>query len=213
MGNRIAWGENIFMPELSSFGKELKAVSAKPITGIFLVVYDSKQPWTTRHLREAQVILRKRQPSTASFHIVFVADAERTWQIYEDDPAILDELPSNGDSVMSLGRLHNEALRFWLEEQSEYSHCRGREQREEMGRITGNWPIFLERFHDFFISSGKHFDKAVENANKVWQEPKSMPITLDDLKLRVSDTHSVFWKVWLKLTCLMIFLNMRFLMP
>jgi hypothetical protein len=176
-GKKIMWGINsLFVGEVADFGKRLKAKMAGAEAGTYAIVYESTEPWTVKHVREAISVIRRKTSIASNFHVLFIADPQQAWQVFQDDNQLYDALMASDEQFMSLGHMHDESMRYWLEEQSEYSLSRSNEHRIRLTEKTGGWPVLVEHFHKIFIDVGKDFEKALQRFDATWSEKPVMPL-------------------------------------
>ncbi len=188
---KIMWGmNNLFAADLADFGKRLKARMANAEAGTYAVVYESSLPWSIKHIREAMSVIRKKGSPSYSFHVIFVADPNQVWSILQDDRKLFDELLEGDDRLMRLGKMHDQSLRYWLEEQPDYSLSRSKENRVRLMEKTGGWPVMVEHFHKTFLECGKDFNMAVQRIENGFVKGGSLPFKIEDVIIEANDLRA-----------------------
>lgn len=164
-------GSSYFSEDPTSFTRGLRDAMVSASDGVVLVLYDATIAWGERHVALAQQVTRSIQHQERSVHVLFVADVERVWQLTEDNLEFFERMSeSDGDGVICPLPAHDEAVRFWIEEQPEFSSFRDPELRKRMIQMTGAWPTNLDRFRKDYISAEKKF----EGVESMWSNPRDL---------------------------------------
>lgn len=130
--------------ELDGFQAALAALNDRRNDGTTLIFIGSQEHWTADWMRQSLQKINRLTTDKAWVRIVFAADAERSHQLAAN-PRILIDLQKEGVETLCLTPWQDPAVRQWLEEcQFGPNDSKG---REELRRVTGNWPYLLTEFY------------------------------------------------------------------
>ncbi len=119
-------------------------------------------PWMAEVLSRARAADAQDLP----VNVVFCADPVKAWNLTAEG---LDFLIYQGMSVMSLELWTDATVRQWLEDCRLGPNDRG--SREEISRVTGNWPLLLQEFHRRSEDAPHLWRKALEDLHAMIGEP------------------------------------------
>ncbi|OQX01537.1 MAG: hypothetical protein BWK80_59735, partial [Desulfobacteraceae bacterium IS3] len=122
------------------FLKKLHKLSNRQQNGTTILYVSHKCPWNRKWVEESVNKTKRMKSRERLSQVVFVADALKTWQIQDD----LDQHLFSQISLISLQPWHDSMLRQWLDDCHYQS---GKEYRDQILKVTGNWPGLLAEFH------------------------------------------------------------------
>ena len=128
-------------------------------TGIPTLVFISEAcDWAREWVDDAVNYIDEIDSSDFHVRIVFVANPQTTWQLVDGANPAIDILKQRGVNLLSLERWHDLALRQWFGELQ--WGPRDHQGRKEITKVTGNWPILLDKFYGFSKSGARDWQDA-----------------------------------------------------
>lgn len=127
--------------------------------GTTIVFVAAGSPWSESWVEEALARVGRFRSRLAFVRVVFLADPAGTWRLLApgSGQAVteLDRLVEAGVQTTALRPWDPAALRHWLED-AEFAPG-SPDGWKEIARVTGNWPILLDRLHRTASGGGRHW--------------------------------------------------------
>ena len=161
----------------------LKQINKTNKTIVNLLLISNLCPWSRTWINTAKNYIKD---LNNRIRIVFMADPNVTWNLLDSSGNSKSDMDYLKDDVniVPLKPWHNDALDHWLEDC--YGKFATETYRNELFKITGNWPIFIEEFNKIAKKSHFSWDRDLKNIEYIYNGFKLTDNELINLKNQIS---------------------------
>jgi len=174
---RAAVGDDSFVsitdtPDVAGFAERFRHSLDKTRRrdGTMTVFVSSSCPWVEGWAAEAVERLDKLKSSTSFVRVLFLADPKAAWRFVEQS------WPSAAWTQLSLCPWDDSAVRRWVEDSGfGPGDPKG---RRELREKTGNWPLFLYKFHHKAVSERQNWNRFLNELDELVKNKKDTEAVL-----------------------------------
>jgi len=154
---------------LDAFDDWIGAIKSDRQDGaVTVALIDHQVEWTEAWIEQALEQVQRLRSKHAFFRVIFLADPARTW-----DLCVGGWTAADGDMQVTKIQLqpwHDAALHSWFLEQEQNLKP---SQMQEVGRITGNWPLLLESLRAAMRRDPSQWSVHLDDMSKQLDQPEA----------------------------------------
>ena len=150
-----------FTTRLGDINKRLREVY-----GTTIVLVSANCAWNTDWVEIALKKVKQLRSPKSFVRIGFVADPQKTWNLFSNSTKELDSIISKG---IILTPWHDDALRQWLED-CDFT-AMDEKNRTKITEITGNWQILLKEFYQKCHSDPASWEQNLQKLEESLKDP------------------------------------------
>ena len=127
-----------------AFQRALESLRKRETDAITLLLVSADCGWDADWVIEATRSVANLSSKRSFARVAFVADPSKVWRWLNRDTGRENNALTSQVTTFSLTHWHDNALNQWLDD---CGFPKQRSVREEIARVTGNWPILLQEFY------------------------------------------------------------------